>query len=96
MGQDETLETDPVQLLGAIRQYFDAKGNRALDEFNLKDTLGAAASSRSGCGAVQMLGRLWAGVQLAGMLGRARASSPCEAAVRSGPRLLLMPRAHPW
>eukprot|EP00967_Tisochrysis_lutea_P005770 scaffold6845_cov41-Tisochrysis_lutea.AAC.1 len=45
--QEETLETDPVQLLGAIRQYFDARGNRALDEFNLKDTLGAWLTPRA-------------------------------------------------
>jgi len=46
--QDETLETDPVQLLAAIRQYFDAKGNKALDEFNVKDTLGASSARMAG------------------------------------------------
>lgn len=94
--QDETLETDPVQLLAAIRQYFDGKGNKALDEFNIKDTLGAAASSRAGRWTLEMLARLHWGMQSAGVLGRARASHPCEAAVPLEPRPWLMPRAHLW
>jgi hypothetical protein len=82
--QDEILETDPVQLLGAIRQYLDSKGNKALDEFNLKDTLGAAASSRCGCLALEMLARTHVGVQLAAVLGRARARSHARHLCRSG------------